>query len=100
MNTKVKQGASAPMIENPVPWPNKARVAATFTWDLDADSILHNAHPDDSYSRVAAMSHLRYGPDIAGSARVQPVRALRHSGDLLRARLVLRRASPCGRADA
>lgn len=65
MNAKAKPGVSPPMIQNPVPWPNKARVAATFTWDLDADSILHNAHPDDSHTRIAAASHLRYGPDIA-----------------------------------
>ena len=53
------------MIENPVPWPNGARCAAAFTWDMDADSILHLAHPDDADTRVSAMTDLRYGPEIA-----------------------------------
>jgi len=34
------------MVENPVPWPNGARCAVASTWNLDADSILHLAHPD------------------------------------------------------
>ena len=53
------------MIENPVPWPNGARCAAAFTWDMDADSILHLAHPDDADTRVSTMTDLRYGPEIA-----------------------------------
>ncbi len=36
-----------PMIDNPVPWPNGARCAAAFTFDMDADSILHLEHPQD-----------------------------------------------------
>jgi peptidoglycan/xylan/chitin deacetylase (PgdA/CDA1 family) len=52
------------MIKNPVPWPNGARVAVAFTWDLDADSLLHIMHPDTSYRRVATQSLMRYGPEI------------------------------------
>lgn len=53
------------MIKNPVPWPNGARCAAALTFDMDADSILHLETPDDSISRVSAISMLRYGPDVA-----------------------------------
>ncbi len=53
------------MIMNPVPWPNGARCAAALTFDMDADSILHLEHPDDSISRVSAISMLRYGPEVA-----------------------------------
>lgn len=53
------------MIKNPVPWPNGARCAVTFTWDMDADSILHLAHPNDADTRISTNSMLRYGPMIA-----------------------------------
>jgi hypothetical protein len=53
------------MVENPVPWPNGARCAVSFTWDMDADSILHLAHPDDADTRVATMTDLRFGAEVA-----------------------------------
>ncbi|MGB5853640.1 MAG: polysaccharide deacetylase [Oceanisphaera sp.] len=53
------------MITNPVPWPNGAKCAVAITFDMDADSFLHLHRPSDSYKRVAAMSSLRYGPEIA-----------------------------------
>jgi peptidoglycan-N-acetylglucosamine deacetylase len=53
------------MIRNPVPWPNGARVACAITLDMDADSLIHIAHPRDSITRLSAMSMLRYGPDVA-----------------------------------
>ena len=52
------------MINNPVPWPNGARCAVAFTFDMDADSFLHLSHPQDSYRRVAAMTELQYGPKV------------------------------------
>ncbi|NQV45403.1 MAG: polysaccharide deacetylase [Rhodospirillales bacterium] len=52
------------MIKNPVPWPNGARCAVAFTFDMDADSFLHLTHPDDSYRRVATTSELQYGPMV------------------------------------
>ncbi|MFG1294244.1 polysaccharide deacetylase family protein [Xanthobacter variabilis] len=52
------------MIKNPVPWPNGARCAVVFTWDMDADSILHLAHPNDADTRLSTNSMLRYGPEI------------------------------------
>ncbi len=48
------------MINNPVPWPNGAKVAVCVSFDIDADSILHLAHPDDAHRMVAAQSFLRY----------------------------------------
>lgn len=53
------------MIRNPVPWPGGARCAVAFTFDMDADSILHLAHHRSADTRVAAASMLRYGPDVA-----------------------------------
>lgn len=53
------------MIRNPVPWPDGARCAVAFTFDMDADSILHLAHHRSADTRVAATSFLRYGPEVA-----------------------------------
>jgi peptidoglycan/xylan/chitin deacetylase (PgdA/CDA1 family) len=53
------------MIKNPVPWPNGARCAVAFTFDMDADSILHLAHHTSADTRVTALSMLRYGPEVA-----------------------------------
>lgn len=53
------------MIDNPPPWPGGARCAVAFTFDMDADSILHLAHHRTADTRVAAMSALRYGPEVA-----------------------------------
>lgn len=53
------------MIKNPPPWPNGARCAVSITFDEDADSILHLAHHASAHNRVAAISMLRYGPEIA-----------------------------------
>lgn len=52
------------MIANPVPWPGGARVAVAFTWDEDADSILHLMHPETGHRKVDTQSMLRYGPDV------------------------------------
>jgi len=53
------------MILNPVPWPEGKRCAVAFTFDMDADSILHLAHPGRAHRMVSAQSMLRYGPEIA-----------------------------------
>jgi peptidoglycan/xylan/chitin deacetylase (PgdA/CDA1 family) len=53
------------MISNPIVWPNGARCAVAFTFDMDADSILHLAHPNDSATRVSSISMLQYGPKVA-----------------------------------
>lgn len=54
-----------PLIKNPVPWPNGARCAVCFSWDLDADSILHIAYPDRADTFLSTQSLLRYGPTVA-----------------------------------
>lgn len=53
------------MIRNPIPWPNGARCAAAITLDMDADSLVHIEHPEDSINRLSAISMLRYGPEVA-----------------------------------
>lgn len=53
------------MIENPIPWPNGARCAVAFTFDMDAESLLHLNFRDTAPTRVALSSMLRYGPEIA-----------------------------------
>ena len=53
------------MITNAPPWPNGAKCAVAFTFDLDADSILHLSHHASADTRIAQTSALRYGPEIA-----------------------------------
>lgn len=48
------------MIENPVPWPNGAKCAAAFTFDIDTDSFLHLAYGDGMPDKVATTSWARY----------------------------------------
>lgn len=52
------------MIQRPVPWPNGAKVAVAITLDMDADSLVHIDHPQDSITRVSTISTLKYGPEI------------------------------------
>lgn len=52
------------MINNPVPWPNGAKCAVAITFDMDADSLIHLEHPGDGIRRLAAISLLRYGPEV------------------------------------
>jgi peptidoglycan/xylan/chitin deacetylase (PgdA/CDA1 family) len=53
------------MIKNPIPWPGGAKCAACITFDMDADSLIHIAHPTDGHARVSATSMLKYGPEVA-----------------------------------
>ncbi|MFZ1469274.1 MAG: polysaccharide deacetylase family protein [Paracoccaceae bacterium] len=53
------------MIRDPIPWPNGARCAACVTFDMDADSRVHIAHPTYGHSRVSAISMLQHGPKVA-----------------------------------
>ncbi len=64
------------MIANPIPWPNGAKCAACITFDMDADSLVHLAHPEDGHSRVAAISMLRYGPEVGVPRIVESYRQL------------------------
>jgi peptidoglycan/xylan/chitin deacetylase (PgdA/CDA1 family) len=56
---------SLQLIDNPPPWPNGARCAVCFSFDLDAESLIHLYYPEDAGRRVTASSALRYGPRIA-----------------------------------
>ena len=53
------------MIRNAPPWPNGARCAVAFTFDMDADSILHLSHHASADTKIAQNSALRYGPEVA-----------------------------------
>ncbi len=53
------------MIRNPIPWPNGARCACAITFDMDADSLIHVARPDDGHDRLYPISMGRYGPAVA-----------------------------------
>ncbi|MFZ1663726.1 MAG: polysaccharide deacetylase [Paracoccaceae bacterium] len=64
------------MIHNPIPWPNGAKCAACVTFDMDADSLIHIAHPNNGHSRVSAISMLQYGPRVAIPRIVESYRQL------------------------
>ena len=64
------------MIRNPILWPNGAKCAACVTFDMDADSLVHIAHPKDGHSRVSAISMLQYGPQVAIPRIVESYRRL------------------------
>jgi len=53
------------VIKNPIPWPNGARCAAAFTFDVDAESLLHFYFPDTAHNRVTMSSVLRYDVEVA-----------------------------------
>lgn len=53
------------MLLHPLPWPNGARLAAAITFDIDADSLIRNARPEDGHLRLQAVSMGRYGPTVA-----------------------------------
>lgn len=52
------------MIRNPIPWPNGARCACAITFDVDADSLIHIARPNDSFDRLYPITMGRYGPTV------------------------------------
>ncbi|MEM0987287.1 MAG: polysaccharide deacetylase [Pseudomonadota bacterium] len=53
------------MIANPIPWPNGAKCAVAITFDMDADSLIHVARPQDGHRRLYPISMGRYGPTVA-----------------------------------
>lgn len=53
------------MIRNPIPWPNGARCAVAFTFDMDGESLMHVNHAGDISDRIVGTSDLRYGPEVA-----------------------------------
>lgn len=55
-----KRASRIRMIENPVPWPNGAKCAASVTFDIDTDSFLHLEYRGAVPDMVATTSWLRY----------------------------------------
>lgn len=53
------------MFLNPIDWPGGKRSAACVTFDIDADSLIRTARPDDAELRLQAISMGRYGPTVA-----------------------------------
>lgn len=53
------------MLLHPLPWPDGKRLAAAITFDIDADSLIRNARPEDGHLRLAPVSMGRYGPTVA-----------------------------------
>jgi peptidoglycan/xylan/chitin deacetylase (PgdA/CDA1 family) len=64
------------VIANPIAWPNGARCACCLTFDMDSDSLIHGAYPNDGYKRVSAISMLQYGPKVAVPRIVETYRRL------------------------
>ncbi|MBS7542576.1 polysaccharide deacetylase family protein [Ancylobacter oerskovii] len=52
------------MIANPPPWPNGARCAVAFSFDVDADSVVHAAHRAGALDLPQALAHMRYDPFV------------------------------------
>jgi peptidoglycan/xylan/chitin deacetylase (PgdA/CDA1 family) len=53
------------MIKNPPPWPGGARCAVAFSFDVDADSVVHAAHGPAAIGMPHALAHMRYDPFVA-----------------------------------
>lgn len=53
------------MIQNPIPWPNDAKVAVAITFDMDADSLIHIEKGRSGVNYLSSLSMLRYGPEVA-----------------------------------
>ena len=52
------------MIGKPPPWPNGARSAVAFSFDVDADSVVHASHRAKAPEALAAIAHMRYDPHV------------------------------------
>lgn len=53
------------MFLNPITWPEGKRSAACVTFDIDADSLIRTARPEDAELRLQPISMGRYGPTVA-----------------------------------
>ncbi len=53
------------MIENPPAWPNGARCAVAFSFDVDADSVVHVGHGAAALDEQHAIAQMRYDPYVA-----------------------------------
>jgi peptidoglycan-N-acetylglucosamine deacetylase len=64
-NACIRPEEEPTVVENPIKWPNGYRCAVNFSFDMDAESLLHIYFPDTAHNRVAMASRLRYGPEVA-----------------------------------
>ena len=64
------------MISNKIEWPSGTKCAACVTFDMDADSLIHIAHPQDGHRRLSGISMLQYGPKVAIPRIVETYRQL------------------------
>ncbi len=64
------------MLLHPLPWPDGKTVAAAITFDIDADSLIRNARPEDGHLRLAPISMGRYGPTVAVPRILETYRCL------------------------
>ncbi|MEX2201927.1 MAG: polysaccharide deacetylase family protein, partial [Dongiaceae bacterium] len=53
------------LIQHPFPWPEGKRTAACFSFDVDAESLLHLGFRDDADNRVVTRSEMRYDAHVA-----------------------------------
>ncbi|WP_127115193.1 polysaccharide deacetylase family protein [Shimia sediminis] len=53
------------MYQHPIKWSGQKQCAASITFDIDADSLVRLACPDDADRRLSSVSMGRYGPTVA-----------------------------------
>lgn len=53
------------MFLHPIEWPEGKRCAAAVTFDIDADTLIRTARPEDAELRLQPISMGRYGPTVA-----------------------------------
>ena len=58
---------------HPISWPEGKQAAASFTFDVDAESCTI-AHDPKSTSRMSLMTHQSYGPKVAVPRLLQILR--------------------------
>lgn len=52
------------MTRVPPPWPNGARCAVGFSFDVDADSVVHASKRAGVVDEIHAVAHMRYDPHV------------------------------------
>ncbi|MEX0810036.1 MAG: polysaccharide deacetylase [Dongiaceae bacterium] len=53
------------LIQHPFPWPEGKRTAVCFSFDIDAESLLHLGFREDADNRVVTRSEMRYDAHVA-----------------------------------
>jgi len=87
------------MIENPIPWPDSARCAVSFTFDMDAESLVHMYLTETAHNRIALSSMLALWARGGGPPDRRRLQAFQTQADLLHPGLVHRAVSTGHRAN-